>query len=239
VSTAHPGASRTETIRRIGGPSKCGQKRSSATWPKIGSTRRSSRPTVPHHIQPKIDLHQNQFGPDQPTWPEAGGLQMRAKNRKKSTRSVGGNVAHRLGRKSARPVGAVGLLLQAKINQNRLAPKSTQATTANPQLRHWTSPAAPQRPRAVPTGRPPGRRPGQPRPIAGSKQVDESATVHGRHRPAATSTGVAAAKPGLRHWTPPVAPWRLSTPLTGGCQARRPAQPRPGLHQTRRQPGKP
>jgi len=239
VSTAHPGASRTETIRRIGGPSKCGRKRSSSTWPIIGSTRGSSRPTVPYHIQPKIDLHQNRFGPDQPTWPEAGGRQMRAKNRKKSTQSVGGNAAHRLGRKSARPVGAVGLLLPAKIDQNRLAPKSTRASTANPRLRHWTSPVAPQRPRTVPTGRPPGRRPAQPRPIAGSKQVDGNATVHGRHRPAAMSTEVAAAKPGLRHWTPPVAPWRLSTPPTGGCQARRPAQPRPGLHQPRRQPGKP
>ena len=187
----------------------------------------------------KIDLHQNRFGPDRPTWPEAGGPQMRAKNRKKSTRSVGGDVAHRLGRKSARPKGAVGLLLPAKIDQNRLALKSTRATTANPRLRHWTSPVAPQRPRTVPTGRPPGRRPAQPRPIAGSKQVDGSATVHGRHRPAATSTEVAAAKPGLRHWMPPVAPWRLSTPPTGGCQARRPAQPRPGLHQPRRQPGKP
>ena len=83
VSTARSGASRTETIRRIGGPSKCGRKRSSSTWPIIGSTRGSSRPTVPYHIQPKIGLHQNRFGSDQPTWPEAGGLQMRAKNRQK------------------------------------------------------------------------------------------------------------------------------------------------------------
>jgi len=73
---------------------------------------------VPYHIQPKIDLHENRFGPDQPTWPEAGGLQMRAKSRKKLTQSLGGNAAHRLGRKSARPVGAVGLLLPAKIDQN-------------------------------------------------------------------------------------------------------------------------
>jgi len=118
VSTAHPGASRTETMRRIGGPSNCGQKRGSATWPRIGSTRGSSTPTVPYHIQPKIDLHENRFGPDQPTWPEAGGLQMRAKSRKKLTHSLSGNAAHRLGRKSARPVGAVGLLLPAKIDQN-------------------------------------------------------------------------------------------------------------------------
>jgi len=59
VSTAHPGASRTKTIRRIGGPSNGGRKRTSSTWPIIGSTRGSSRPTVPYHIQPKIDLHQN------------------------------------------------------------------------------------------------------------------------------------------------------------------------------------
>ena len=56
---------------------------------------------------------------------------------------------------------------------------------------------------------------------------------------AARSTEVAAANSGPRHWTPPVAPWRLSTPPTGGRQARRPAQPRSGLCQPRRQPEKP
>jgi len=239
VSTAHSGASRTETIRRIGGPSKCGQKRGSATWPKISSTRGSSRPTAPYHIPPKIDLHQNRFGPDQPTSPEAGGLQMLAQNRKNSMQSVGGNAAHRLGRNSARHVGDADLQLRAKIGQNRLAPNRRGRPTAFPRLRHWTSPVAPQRPRTVPTGSPPGRRPAQPRPIAGSKQLDGSATVYGRHRPAAASTEVAAATQGLRHWTPPVAPWLLSTPPTVGCQARRPAPPRPGLHQPRRQPGEP
>jgi len=187
----------------------------------------------------KSDCTKIDSGPTSPLGPKLEACRCGPKIAKKSTRSVGGDVAHRLGRKSARPKGAVGLLLPAKIDQNRLALKSTRATTANPRLRHWTSPVAPQRPRTVPTGRPPGRRPAQPRPIARSKQVDGSATVHGRHRPAAMSTEVAAAKPGLRHWTPPVAPWRLSTPPTGGCQARRPAQPRPGLHQPRRQPGKP
>ena len=52
----------------------------------------------------KIDLHQNRFGPNKPTWPDAGGLQMRAQSRK-----------NRFAPKSTRPVGAVGLLLQAKV----------------------------------------------------------------------------------------------------------------------------
>jgi len=33
--------------------------------------------------------------------------------------------------------------------------KSSPAIAANPRLRHWSSPVAPQRPRTVPTGRPP------------------------------------------------------------------------------------
>jgi len=44
---------------------------------------------VPYHIQPKIDLHQNRFGPDQPTWPEAGSLQMRAKKSQKINAKCG------------------------------------------------------------------------------------------------------------------------------------------------------
>jgi len=53
VSATHWGASVLETIRRIGGPSKCGRKRSSSTSPKIGSTRRSCMPTAPGHNRPK------------------------------------------------------------------------------------------------------------------------------------------------------------------------------------------
>jgi len=41
VSTAHPVASRTETIRLVGGPSKCGRKPGSSTEPK------SARPVKP------------------------------------------------------------------------------------------------------------------------------------------------------------------------------------------------
>jgi len=82
VSTAHPGASRTETIRRIGGLLN------SARWEQEAyCSRRKSGPTTSGQNPPnatclKIDSD---------------------------------------------PSGAVGLLLPAKIYQNRLQPKSTRA----------------------------------------------------------------------------------------------------------------
>ena len=133
-------------------------------------------------------------------------------------------------RKISRPTGAAKL----DLRQNRQEP-----TTANPRLHHRTSPVAPQRPRTVSAGRPPSRRHAKTLPNAGLTPVDGTATVYGRIRPSATSTEVGAAKPGRRHWPPLVAPWRLSTPLSGGHQARGSAQSRPDLHQPRLQPGHP
>jgi len=168
-----------------------------------------------HYFRPKstkFDLHQNRFGPVGSGRPTTS-----SQNRPKSTCT----------KIDSCPSGAVGLLLPVKTAQNRLrpsrvgrSPRTRGCAAGRPQLRH----SAPGRSQpAVP--------PRQQRPMAGPKQVDGSATVHDWHRSAARSTEVAATNPGPRHWTPPVAPWCLSTSPTGGRQARRPAQPRPGLYQ--------
>jgi len=199
-------------------------KRGSETWPKIGSTRGSSRPTAPYHIQPKIDSHQIEWDPTGRLGPKLETSRCEPKTTKKTTSP-----------KSTRPAGAVGLQLPAELAQNRLrpnrvgqSPRTRGCATGRPQGRHSD------------TGRSqPAVLPRQQRPIAGLKHVDSSATVHGRHRPVARSTKVVAANPGLRHWTHSLAPWRLSTPPTGSRRSQRPARPRPGLHQPRRQPGKP
>jgi len=233
-------ASRTETIRSIGGPSKCGRNAAH----RLSRNRldpKTSRPTGTAKIDLASQEHQIIRNHHRREADVEGSTAHQVPPRPETKRLVGG--PSKCGRKpgsstwpkSTRPENQYAYW----DGQNRLAPKSTKPTTANPRLQNWTSPVAPQRPRTVPTGRPPSRRPAQTRPNAGLTPVDGTATVHGRLRPAATSTDVAAAKPGWRHWPLLVAPWRLSTPRSGGRKARRPAQPRPGLHQPRQQPGKP